>query len=519
MSVERNHFNIGNLCENKFTVLLIIYSFTVALLVYGGELANFTLSIDEEIHSFNLESWSDWIRQGRWGMGVLVYVMPQGLSTIPFLPTFLFIIGLCFSSIIFSRILSVSGYDSLVFVGVFVSSPIWLHIAEFNTLSWGFSLGLFVTATASKYIDAGGAKNALLAGVLMGFSLAVYQAFLVMYLMVAFLACIKEEWSAPVMRSNSFILRVFNSQSIIALSVVISVFVYYSLNSVFLYFSNADIVYLDNFVKFSSYFGDGRATAIASVVSQLKGLLFGGAKTFLDVGVASLFLFWLGGVLVLWRVFDRRVSIVSKIYILVLSVSVFLLAVSLIILSAGIIPLRALVAFPILYAVLSALAINFFDKAGSKLLVLLVVLFSNIYIAHSLFYADQVVRQRDLIMATRLIERVEDVGRTAFGENIPIVVVGQWRHEEEGPALRVEIFGASFFEHDGGNPYRVAAYLRLLGLRGIKPLSISELRNEMNFIHSKPSWPDKESVFLAERAVVIKLSEPSYSQELTLSRP
>lgn len=145
-----------------------------------------------------------------------------------------------------------------------------------------------------------------------------------------------------------------------------------------------------------------------------------------------------------------------------------------------------------------------------------VMLFVNIYIANSLLYADQVARQRDLVMATRLIDEVEDVGRDAFGEKIPLVIIGSWQHEQGGPAHRVEIFGDSFFEHDGGNPYRVAAYFRLLGSKGLTPLSITKVGEELSGIRMKPSWPAKGSVFLTKHAVVIKLSEPSYQQGLAL---
>jgi hypothetical protein len=282
--------------------------------------------------------------------------------------------------------------------------------------------------------------------------------------------------------------------------------------------SGSNLTYLNNFVNLSAYNNGESGVALIRVFNQTKGLLIGTDPTFLGAGIASLLLFWIGTIFVIKMLLDSDVSIITKTYVFALSIGALLLAISLIILSAGYIPTRALIAFPILYAILSAIAFNY--KQGRRFLRLFfcAALFTNIYIANALFYADHVARQRDLVMATRLIDRIEDVGRGVFGEKIPLVIVGSWQHELGGPALRVEIFGDSFFEHDGGNPGRVAAYLRLLGCRGLVPLPITAVQDGLADIQLHPSWPAKDAVFSTKLAVIVKLSEPSYQQGLALHK-
>jgi hypothetical protein len=513
---NQHNLNIASISDALFIRLLVVFAIVVTLLTYGYEITNFSLSIDEELHSFDAGNWRVWISQGRWGMGVLVYILPHGLSSIPFLPTFLFAIGLGLSAVMFSTIFTGSREGGIVFTGIFVTSPIWLHIGEFNTLSWGFALGLMVTALAIRYVNAGGNKHSVIAGVCISFSLAVYQALFIFYLTAVLLICIKKEWHLVANRNSNFFGRNIPILSDVFKSLIVAVVIYFSMNHFFMYLSGSSLAYLNNFVNLSAYTNAGGEAALMRVFNQTKGLLFGTDSTFLGAGTASLVLFWIGLLFALKNLFDSGITIITKMYVAVLSIGVVLLAMSLILLSAGNIPTRALIAFPLLYAVLSALTFTY--KKGQRILWLVfsAALFTNIYIANSLFYADHVARQRDLVMATRIINRIEDVGRGAFGEKIPLVVVGQWQHELGGPALRVEIFGDSFFEHDGGNPYRIAAYLRLLGCRGLVPLPITEIRDEIKKNQLRPSWPAREAVFRTELAVVVKLSEPTYQQGLAL---
>jgi hypothetical protein len=134
-----------------------------------------------------------------------------------------------------------------------------------------------------------------------------------------------------------------------------------------------------------------------------------------------------------------------------------------------------------------------------------------------LFNADAIARDRDRLIATMLADRIANV--PGVKPDQPFVVVGQWNHEIAGPAARVEVFGASFFEHDGGNPYRVGHYLELLGVKGLRPTPITAVRDQLADIEKLPSWPAPGSVALIADKLVIKLGPLSFQQKLNLSVP
>ncbi|MBV5329426.1 MAG: glucosyltransferase domain-containing protein [Chlorobium sp.] len=126
---NQHNLNIASISDALFIRLLVVFAIVVALLTYGYEITHFSLSIDEELHSFDAGNWRVWISQGRWGMGFLVYLFPHGLSIIPFLPTFLFAVGLGLSAVMFSTIFTNSREGGIAFTGIFVTSPIWLHMS------------------------------------------------------------------------------------------------------------------------------------------------------------------------------------------------------------------------------------------------------------------------------------------------------------------------------------------------------------------------------------------------------
>jgi hypothetical protein len=515
-SIEHKFVNIKSFSDNGFLKILFIFTLFIALLIYSYEITNFSLSIDEEHRSYSSGDWRIWVSQGRWGMAALSYTLPTGFDIIPFLPTLLFVIGLSLSSVIFATIFSGSREAAIVFSGVFISSPVWLHLAEFNTLSWGFSLGLFLVAIATKYMNAAGSKNYALTGVYAGLSLAIYQPLFLLYIAALLLIAFRENWGRKATQKSNFFSYIYILFADAFKSLTVALVFYFSVNYIAMNFSGLKLEYLNNYVHLHEYLNGNFSTAIARVINQTKGLLFGTDPAFLSVGAISLLLFWIGSLLGFKRFFDSDIKIVTKMYAVTILIGILFLAMFLIIISAGYIPTRSLIIFPFLYATLSAASFNF--KKGIKLFWIIfgAILFVNTYIGNALFYSDHIARQRDLAMATRLINSIEDVSSGVFEEKIPFTIVGEWHHEIGGPAIRVEIFGESFFGHDGGNPYRISSYLRLLGCRRLVPLPVTEIKNELNEIRLRPSWPEKGSVFISNHVLVVKLSDLSYQQKLLL---
>jgi hypothetical protein len=137
-----------------------------------------------------------------------------------------------------------------------------------------------------------------------------------------------------------------------------------------------------------------------------------------------------------------------------------------------------------------------------------VILFISIWISVSLFYTDHLARQRDQLLVARIMTRVDQILPNSPPGRIPFIVIGSPPPNDDGPFHKIGVFGDSFFsvEHEGGNPYRVEAYLRLLGVDTLEPHLINDAAPYRPLIEAMPVWPAAGSVAIVNGMLVIKLS-------------
>jgi hypothetical protein len=426
-----------------------------------------------------------------------------------------FSLGLAVSALLLSRLVVASRRETFVFVGIFVSSPIWLHIGEFNTFSWGVGIALSCVALAATFALRTGKHNVILAALFAGFAVAVYQTMLILYALILLVTCVRNR---PFWGEGGLSGERTRSPWGPGLSLALAVLCYYGVNTLVLALLGTELTYVGRMIAPGEFFSSF-STASARTLPRVAGLLTGGDRIFLDWGAAVLLLPWLGFAVGVAKVLDRRVGTVGR---RLLGVGAFALALlfafSPVIISAGRMPTRALVPLPFLYAVIATNA--FRARFGRSLPwgAFGLAIFVSLWISTSLFYADHLARQRDLMLVNRLIGRVEDVGRERFGKVIPLIVVGTWTPERKGPAREVEIFGESFFNHNGGNNARVGLYLRLLGIDDIHMVGFRPLRDHLDRVDGMPSWPEAGSVAVVGNAVVVKMGPISLQQKMQLDR-
>ena len=80
--------------------------------------------------------------------------------------------------------------------------------------------------------------------------------------------------------------------------------------------------------------------------------------------------------------------------------------------------------------------------------------------------------------------------------------------------------GASFFEWDGGNVYRVVSFLNFVSDAHFSAATADQSRTAIETASGLPSWPAAGAVAPMGDVVVIKLSEPTAMQlsRFSLSR-
>jgi hypothetical protein len=477
---------------------------------------NFSLSIDEEVASFTANDSLVWISQGRWGMALFHWILPNS-SAIPLISTLIFVFACSSASLIFASLVVEDRYEALIFSGFFVTSPVWLHIIEFNTLAAGAGVGLFSAAVGALHMRNMRISSAISAGVYVGFSIAIYQALVVVYV----LSCIAILFPGSFFwyRKNcSRPLASWRHLGLVAISIVVAFIFYLVAQRAFMTLTHQRSAYIDSWIQLGELRLDFYSTA-KRIFNQMFGMLLGADSTYLGWGRPLLILPAAGFLYGLFLVISQTLSRPARALISLFSFGgMFAAASILIIMSAGKIPTRALVGFPLLFALL---ALNGY-RLGNGLFRLpqwaafgYAMLISG-WIGASLFYADNVARERDRVLVTRLAATIDSIGQPIFGKKIPFVLVGSRVFSDEEVARHVQIFGSSFFEHDGGNPYRVAAYFKLLGIDNLSPLPITAVGDKLSIIDEMPVWPEPGSIAVVGSVVVVKLSDITYQQQLLL---
>ena len=511
---ERGREAASNLPSAGLTALLggqapHLVTFTAVLLVllYGYEIFNFTLSIDEEIYTYELAPWRMWVAQGRWAMGIFTRVFPP-ISAIPELATVLFCAGLGFSGCVLARLLFRAHAAQWAFAGIFVSSPLWPHIAEFNSLSWGVGIGCVLLTLSLIYAVGKGRLSGMLAAVLLAVATGIYQSFFTWFLVLLCLwhlsvltdtiECADERAVFPSLRTGGVILGGFIG--------------YLILGQLCLTILSVEPIYVGDYWRLTD-FSIAPAAALERTIQRSWHLVAGDDPIFLGYGHVLTLLSPIGLAILIVRAMSRlgfswRILLVGG-YL----VGALALALSPIVASAGTVPARALISWIPVTAFLAGIALTNSNRLRKPLLGLLATtLFVSVWVSVSLFYTDHVARQRDQLLATRLLIRIDSIVPSPRPARIPFVVLGAPPGANEGTFRRVEIFGDSFFEHDAGNPWRIAYYLRILGVDMLEPRGIADVAPYRAALDAMPVWPAPGSVAMHDDIVVIKLGKVAPAQ-------
>ncbi|HKO43127.1 MAG TPA: glucosyltransferase domain-containing protein [Pyrinomonadaceae bacterium] len=484
---------------------LLAFTGGLLLLLYGYEIFNFTLSIDEEVF-LNRNDWARMVvGHGRWGTALLTRIFPP-FGNIPMISTILFCVGVGFSAYVLARIFSRKHAAQYAFAGIFVAYPIWPHIAEFNISAWCVGIGCVLLTFCLLLFLAEHRLADILAAVLLAFAMGITETFCVWFLV---LLCI---------RHMSVMLDTAGSDATPAkrklpwlragIITVAALLLYFVVQRLSLRLAIHRLDYVQGLVRLD-YFFASPALAIRRTLGQCFTVLSGYHRIFLGYGPVVMLLPLIGFLIIVVQLLRRgSLTISERLLTGSLLVAAFLFALSPTLVTAGGVPIRALIALAPLIAFLAAVAFSKSLRLVKPLYVVLAVtLFISMWINVSLFYTDNLVRQRDQVLATRIMTRVDSILPNPPPGKIPFVIVAARPWTTEANFQKVEIFGDSYFDtsHEGGNPARLAAYLSTLGVNTLAPRRLADAVQHRDVIAAMPIWPAAGSVAMVEGILVIKL--------------
>lgn len=484
----------------------------VFLVTYGVELFDFGLSIDEEAATYVTDNVQSALGQGRWGISLILLCIPS-LGAIPLIASLLFGLGLLYATWRAFEDFALSRRQAYVFAAIHVAFPMWLHIVQFSTLASSFGIGLAAAAAGAGLAAHGTGWRRVLGALLIAFAISVYQT-LALYSSLYVVFCL---YAVLIQQNGGRPTKAFWRQAGGALlALAASAVLYVVIQKLGLWALQTKISYVDVFFQADRLLREP-GPASRAILEYVWLLASGRHSAYLGWGGAVMFLPWLGllPIALPGRDTDRKREFSSWLWVLVVAaIGLAILAVPTV-LSVATLPLRAYVALPLLAgwlasrvtfapwtkpAYLHAAALGYFVLVSAS-------------ISARLFYSDQVVHNADVALTHQLMHAIERTAdKSATGGAVPFALVGTRRYGFDGQLKRTEQFGASFYEQDGGNVYRVAYFMKIQGAEMFQPVWLGHRPELIPAAKQMPIWPADGSVRLVNGVVLVKIGHPTPEQ-------
>jgi len=482
----------------------------VALLAYGYEIFNFNLTIDEELHAAGGVGRRDWIAQGRWGMALVGTVLlrnPVG----PVVSTFLGVAGTIIGLVLALRwTFRLDARATAVVTALAVTTPTLAFIFTFSTIAFGVGVAFVATALSVRYASFYTLRGAAAACAFGALAIAIYQPFVVAIAMLAAANAIREvQARSSVARRHAY-----------WVACVAGSFVLYALvSAAAVKLQPIDVEYMGKYLDLAGLWANlaGRLRASCAQVSDVLILhpeMFGASSPWLAPTLAAAAAL----AIVVPLVRRAHARLLANAAVLCVTVAIVVLAGAI---SGDVPPLRSMVYLPIAIAVVAAVGCG---EAASRIravfwtLCLLAVV-GNATIANHLFASAADAEWQDRLVAREVAKYVRSVDPALISDRKPIKIepVGVVSWPETALRHVRGTFGASFFEWDGGNRIRIAAYLRLAGVNATWEDTAAERARAYEVARTMPAWPHEGWVrFAAPDLLVIKFGDYTPNQAADL---
>ena len=485
---------------------LIFFLAAVALLVYGFELFNFNLTIDEEVHAFGMAP-SVWIEQGRWGMYLLNrFLLPY--TIVPVVPLFIALI-----SQILAALFLVEGWritsktDQMLLGAVFLAYPGIAYMYTFSTINYGIGVGLFCVGLALLSFEQLPGWGRLAALIPAAFAVAIYQGFI-----VALTAVFLVSYVIHLLNAKR---RAFQDLLVSAGIVLGGTLIYYLIHKVLVTFFVPESSYVGEYFDFASL-QTNLTQVLASIATVIIGVYSGGKEIY---GIRAWALLALISAVIAgfgYSLVRSKLSLLQKMLAAALLIFLFLLPFLTGLLMGGYIAMRFLVALPVVLSGLVALGATFRNTIFRSVLVILTALcvLQFAVSTNHLFAASHIALQEDRLIAANLIKSIEQAKYQAGTEEVRYVeMVGYLRQPANALNPKIETFGASYFQWDQGNVDRMLFFLRTLGYEGLSALPGEKRGDYIDRANEMPNWPREGSVTVVEDTVLIKFAPYSNAQK------
>jgi hypothetical protein len=505
-------FELKSLAPTGKAFLVLMALFAV---FQFSALANFTISIDDELVALR-EDTGQWIREGRWAAYVLeTYIITQPI--VPYLPMALFGV---FSAIGYIFLVKALGWKDLDFLSfavfpILIAFPIWSFTLAFSGSTPAAGLGVMLNCLMAYLFrravapDAGEATSwrrtagYVLAGALLGsIAIGFYQSFFPVAVIVIFATILSLALDGGTGRE---LLRYVLSG---AATIVLLILCYLAITKAVLFLTSREVSYVSDYYRPEVLIGQPWHV-IQLMLDQMQRVYGGSPSVYGITAVMLPVILVIGATGLVLQAF--RSGGAPRALLMVLAVLLLLIIpFGINLLHGGKMPLRSLVAVPLVVCVIVLLGLRhapvWLMRVG---LIAFIPFYLTVLYVLSIFSATRIFAQaHDQLLAGAIGERIGLVaGVPNWSEPMQFDQFGGLPFNTPYPRAPRETLGLSVFEWSGGHPKRLASYLKLLGLANLSVISDEKRPELLDRFILMPPWPAEGSVATIEGTLLVKLSD------------
>lgn len=490
--------------QKSFFYLLIVFC-----LVYIYELANFNVSIDDEILA--QAGICDFAALGRWLHPLVRKVLwPQ--VVVPAGPLLLFGAAMAISYVYALRMFGVKRPAAAHYAifAAFVLYPVWPAQLEFSANIIPVAIGLLAAVFAAWLVQCESPSRlhfltrSITCAFLVSVSVGAYQSLALVFLVFAtsgaLWALLQNDRKSPPW--VSFGLRIGVSVAICVAGMLLSL-VFAKITM--LACQTGPSAYAESFFHPEAI--TENPLGLLKLINKEAGRLFW--NYWKDFGSASF-------VFVAAIIGSLAISVTAvrprlKLAALVVLLGIFYLPTGFIVITGNVLPIRAYLAAAAVMCCFLLLAHSLSRSPATRGVVLALAVLAAIqglYINSIQQARGWSAQHHDAALASAIYNEVVRRHDPRDGQAIFLEIRGAKRFDSIYPSVVTGTQGGSFFEWDGGNPPRMLAYMRMLGYTNVHALAEETPGAHAAAFQDMPAWPAEGSVRRVGKGFLVKLSAP-----------
>ena len=480
---------------------------------------NPSIGVDDELSLISSDYFFSF-RQGRFLIGFLDLLVPNRVT--PLYP-YLLLATSYLASYTIILYLHALKHDWKTHIGflIFILFPTnWLS-QEFNVNVPGFAMGLLATTIAALYsqklLQRGLIGWQIISPMVIGLlvvAISAFQSLITLYLALSLGSLLfqKRPMGKPIFRKGST--RFLSSLAFIFANAAAAIVLHSILLKTLLLVSNSELHQINIYFR-SPYF-----MLRTQPFQYISGNFTQFLQTYFTPGLfyglsLSGFTLLLIGATLLFSIYHlrERMNKLSGMKAALLLVLLLIVPLSLNIISAPYrIPMRALVALPYIAWLASMVWLTLAENRHSFAFLLGVSL-SGLLIVQCLttisgYYAARAMNQRsDQLVASTIANSIIQNKQSGMPVS-RIVSSGALQRRIPYATAWYSTAGQSFFNWDSGDMTRMAAWLDLMGVQGIKPVPKEEIQPYRSLLDGMQPWPAPGSVRVEGNTVLVKFPKP-----------